>query len=238
MTRPGSLFHPLPPAPTFIGGWSAIGAIDAIYRAFGEAVPESVPASSGGDICSLVWWGRRSDGEPWADGSPYPVDRGRRRAVTARTRSCTSRNRPPGSPRPRCGEPQPLARRAGRARLRLGRFGEIPWRNGPRPEDSAARGRGVHLRRRSYAREPRGPRRRPLRSSERRRARAARRDTHPVRQGHAGGSPGGKRARARDGRRRGFGEPSDRDPAAVFEDIREGHLTEARARLDYPQAFS
>ena len=41
VTRPGSLFHPLPPAPTFIGGWAAIGAIDAIYRAFGEAVPES-----------------------------------------------------------------------------------------------------------------------------------------------------------------------------------------------------
>src|SRR5205085_8351594 len=73
VTRPGSLFHPLEPAPTFIGGWAAIGAIDAIYRAVGAAVPEAVPATSGGDICSLVWWGRRADGEPWADGSPHPV---------------------------------------------------------------------------------------------------------------------------------------------------------------------
>ena len=36
----------------------------------------------------------------------------------------------------------------------------------------------------------------------------------------------------------GFGEPALRDPAAVASDIREGYLTEARARLDYPQAFS
>ena len=77
VTRPGTLFHPLPPAPTFIGGWAAHGAVDAIYRALGDAVPESVPASSGGDICSLVWWGRRrATGEPWADGSPHPIGQG------------------------------------------------------------------------------------------------------------------------------------------------------------------
>src|SRR5215470_4883829 len=63
VTRPGSLFHPLPPAPTFIGGWAAIGAMDAILRAFGSVLPELVPATSGGDICSLVWWGRRRSGE-------------------------------------------------------------------------------------------------------------------------------------------------------------------------------
>ena len=60
VTRPGSLFHPLPPAPTFIGGWSAIGAlVDSIYRAFGEACRSRCRASSGGDIGSLVWWGTR-----------------------------------------------------------------------------------------------------------------------------------------------------------------------------------
>ena len=77
ITRPGSMFHPVEPAPTFIGGWAAIGAIDAIYRAIGQAAQELVPASSGGDICSLVWWGRRREtGEPWADGSPHPVGQG------------------------------------------------------------------------------------------------------------------------------------------------------------------
>src|SRR5581483_6393680 len=45
LTRPGSLFHPLPPAPTFVGGWATVGGIDAIYSAFGKALPTSVPAS-------------------------------------------------------------------------------------------------------------------------------------------------------------------------------------------------
>ena len=85
----------------FIGGWSAIGAIDAIYRAFGEAVPESVPASSGGDICSLVWWGRRATASRGRTGRRTRSARGRLPAVTAPTRSCTSRSRPPGSRRPR-----------------------------------------------------------------------------------------------------------------------------------------
>ena len=77
VTRPGSLFHPLPPAPTFVGGWATVGGIDAIYSAFGKALPTSVPASSGGDICALLWWGRRSaSGEPWVDGSPRPVGQG------------------------------------------------------------------------------------------------------------------------------------------------------------------
>ena len=50
--------------------------MDAIFRALGEAAPEAVPASSGGDIARLVWWGRHPDGEPWADGSPHPVGQG------------------------------------------------------------------------------------------------------------------------------------------------------------------
>lgn len=77
VTRPGTLFHPLPPAPTFVGGWPAFQAIEAIYQAVGRAVPEAVPASSGGDICSIVWWGvRERTGDPWADGSPHPVGQG------------------------------------------------------------------------------------------------------------------------------------------------------------------
>lgn len=77
ITRPGSLFEPKSPAPTFLYGWPAIQAIDVIYRAISEAVPQSVPAGSGGCICSLVWWGRRADtGEAWVDGEPHPVGQG------------------------------------------------------------------------------------------------------------------------------------------------------------------
>lgn len=76
-TRPGTMFHPLPPAPCFIYGWAALQAIEVIYHAISKAVPSAVPAQSGGCICSCVWWGTRvRTGEPWADGSPHPVGQG------------------------------------------------------------------------------------------------------------------------------------------------------------------
>lgn len=77
VTRPGTMFHPQPPAPCFLYGWPALQAIEVIYRAIAAAVPEAVPASSGGCICSVVWWGRRAaTGEPWADGAPHPTGQG------------------------------------------------------------------------------------------------------------------------------------------------------------------
>lgn len=80
VTRPGTMFHPLSPSPCFLYGWPALQAIEAIYHAVSHALPEVVPACSGGDICSLVWWGVREEtGEPWADGSPHPVGQGAHR---------------------------------------------------------------------------------------------------------------------------------------------------------------
>ncbi len=77
VTRPGTMFHPLPPSPCFLYGWPADQAIEVIYKAIAEAIPEAVPAQSGGCICSVVWWGtREKTGEPWADGSPHPVGQG------------------------------------------------------------------------------------------------------------------------------------------------------------------
>jgi N-methylhydantoinase B len=77
VTRPGSMFHPLPPSPCFLYGWPALQAIEVIYNAVSKVMPQAVPACSGGDICGLVWWGvREATGEPWADGSPHPVGQG------------------------------------------------------------------------------------------------------------------------------------------------------------------
>jgi N-methylhydantoinase B len=77
VTRPNSLFHAMPPAPCFLVGWATGHAIEVIYQALAEAGPERVPASSGGDIVALVWWGvRERTQEPWADGSPHPVGQG------------------------------------------------------------------------------------------------------------------------------------------------------------------
>ena len=77
ITKPGTLFHPLSPAPCFLYGWPALQAIEVIYKALGTKFPEKVPASSGGCINGIVYWGQREkSGEPWADGSPHPVGQG------------------------------------------------------------------------------------------------------------------------------------------------------------------
>lgn len=77
VTRPGTMFHPLPPAPCFLYGWPGLQAIEVIYDAIGKALPHAVPASSGGCICGLTWWGTRAvTNEPWADGAPHPVGQG------------------------------------------------------------------------------------------------------------------------------------------------------------------
>ena len=77
ITKPGTLFHPISPAPCFLYGWPALQAIEVFYRALGTKFPENVPASSGGCINGIVWWGIREEtGEPWADGAPHPVGQG------------------------------------------------------------------------------------------------------------------------------------------------------------------
>ena len=77
ITKPGTLFHPLSPAPCFLYGWPALQAIEVFYKALGTKFPENVPASSGGCINGIVWWGiREKTREPWADGAPHPVGQG------------------------------------------------------------------------------------------------------------------------------------------------------------------
>jgi N-methylhydantoinase B len=77
VARPGSMFHPLSPSPTFLCTWSALQAIEVVYDAVAKAIPGAVPAWSGSCLCALVWWGvREGTGEPWADGSPHPIGQG------------------------------------------------------------------------------------------------------------------------------------------------------------------
>jgi N-methylhydantoinase B len=77
ITRPGSLFHPVSPAPCFMYGIPSDHAIELVLRALATELPDAVPAASGGDINALVWWGTRAaTGAPWADGAPHPVGQG------------------------------------------------------------------------------------------------------------------------------------------------------------------
>lgn len=68
VTRPGSMFHPLPPSPCFLYAWPELVASEAINHALSEALPNSIPAGSGADFCIVAWWGVRENGVPWGDG--------------------------------------------------------------------------------------------------------------------------------------------------------------------------
>jgi N-methylhydantoinase B len=77
VARPGSMFNPVPPSPCNLGHFGGLQAIEVVCEALAGAMPDAVPASSGGDLCPIVWWGvRDGTGEPWADGSPHPVGQG------------------------------------------------------------------------------------------------------------------------------------------------------------------
>jgi len=77
VTRPGSMFHPLPPSPCFLYGWPFLQSTEAMYHALAQANPDIAPAWSGGDILTIVWWGNReATGEAWADASPHPIGQG------------------------------------------------------------------------------------------------------------------------------------------------------------------
>jgi N-methylhydantoinase B len=239
VTRPGTLFHPESPAPCFLYGWAGDQAIEAIYQAVAQAMPEAVPACSGGDICALVWWGEREGtGEPWTDGSPHPIGQGGHaggdggsslmHVSEAATRfTCTEVWE---AKTPWLLERVELAQDScgpGRHRGGLGldmtfhmledawltsaleRTRNAPWGLGGGGE---ARPNSLELV------APDG--------TSRWIAKATR---VAVRKGsvvhlHTGG--GG-----------GYGPPSERDPEAVHRDVREGYVSEEYARRHYPHAF-
>jgi N-methylhydantoinase B len=64
-TRPGTLFHPLPPAPIFTYSWAGRIAADVCHRALASALPERIPAGSGGDLPCFVWWDAGPGGMDW-----------------------------------------------------------------------------------------------------------------------------------------------------------------------------
>ena len=76
-TRPGSMFHPLPPSPCYHFGAPCGQIIEAIFNAFSKAQPDMVPARSADDICAISWWGyRKNTGEFWSHASPHPIGSG------------------------------------------------------------------------------------------------------------------------------------------------------------------
>lgn len=77
ITKPGTIYHPLPPSPCFMFGWAGLPIMEGLLSAIGQASPELVTARSGACILTIIWWGaREKTGEVWAAGSPLPVGQG------------------------------------------------------------------------------------------------------------------------------------------------------------------
>jgi N-methylhydantoinase B len=240
LTTPGTLFHPEPPAPCFLYGWASDQAMEVIYQALYNAMPEAVPASCGGDICALVFWGNREQTrEPWTDGGPHGVGQGAHargdgqsglmHISEAATRVTSAEVAEAKNPwlMDRAELAQDSAG-AGRYRGGLGvdhsfRFLEDSYmtstvertKNAPwgLAGGTEARPNAVELELPDGTRVPY--------------SKATRVEI-----------PKGAVVHLRTGGGGGYGPPSERDPAAVREDVRNGYLSEASAREQYPHAFA
>lgn len=65
VTRPGSIVHPLPPGAVAARTNASQKIVEAMLRAFAQAVPDRVTAGSHGQISTCGFGGRNSDGAPF-----------------------------------------------------------------------------------------------------------------------------------------------------------------------------
>ncbi|WP_254861576.1 hydantoinase B/oxoprolinase family protein [Halovivax gelatinilyticus] len=56
----GNLFNAQYPSPTYTL-WASMLAVDVVFKALAKAMPERIPASTGGDICSVMLYGDDPD---------------------------------------------------------------------------------------------------------------------------------------------------------------------------------
>jgi N-methylhydantoinase B len=236
ITRPGTLFHALSPAPCFLYGWAAEQAMEGLFESLAAVAPDGIPADSGGDVCALVWWGDRNRrGEAWADGAAHPIGQGAHtrgdgaHALMHHSEAATrlapvevweARN-------PWVVERLALAADscgAGRHRGGLGldvtfRLVEDAWLTSALEHTKRAPkgfAGGTTARANAIALElPDGT---TVRFGKVTRLRV----------------PAGAAVHLRTGGGGGYGDPSGREPEAVRSDLREGYISEAHAREHYP----
>jgi N-methylhydantoinase B len=239
IARPGSMFHPVAPSPCFLYGWPAMQSMEVIYDAVSKAMPTAVPACSGGDICALVWWGEREEtGEPWADGSPHPVGQGASvhhdgaNSLLHHAEAATrfSPTEVWESKNPWLLEKVELAPDSGGAGLHRGGLGvDLFFQAREDMYVTAAVERtktapwGLEG---GLAARPNGAAMRLADGSRTYFGKATRLKV-----------PKGATIELYNGGGGGYGDPAERDPDAVHDDVREGYFTEEFSRRNYPHAF-
>ena len=73
---PGTVMHAVPPAPTFTL-WTGLLAVEVVTKAFAKAMPDAVPACSGGDVFSMMGVGVHPDtGKVWLEATNEGVGLG------------------------------------------------------------------------------------------------------------------------------------------------------------------
>lgn len=73
VTVPGSVMHAVDPMPTFTL-WTGLLAGEVILKALAKGMPELIPASSGGDVCSMMGLGLNPrTGEQWLEATNEAV---------------------------------------------------------------------------------------------------------------------------------------------------------------------
>lgn len=77
ISRSGSMFHPVPPQPTFMYGWPLNSLVEALFQAFTMALPGCVPSGSAGDLCGVMFWMYDKEcREMRVASTPHPVGMG------------------------------------------------------------------------------------------------------------------------------------------------------------------
>ena len=237
-TRPASIFEPLPPAPIFLSGYAGVHASDLVHRALSDALPDLIVAGNAGDICGFSVHGVDDNGRFWIAGANHAVGMGASVhhdqtsplmiMATSGVKSASAEMNEAGG--------HVVVERT-----------ELAVDSGGAGRQRGGLGLNATYRMRDHARL----------------VALTERTTSPA-WGLHGGQSGransvslhhpdatveeftkvtalellpGARFNMCTGGGGGFGPPSERDPAAVREDVREGYITEEAARHDYPHAY-
>jgi N-methylhydantoinase B len=238
ITRPGSMFHPVSPQPCFLYGWPLMAAMEAINEAVSQAADGLAPSGGVADNVGLMVYGRGGEhDELWTGGSVMPVGYGAHAGgdgatlfVPALAFSTMVPMEIDETKSPLVYESMEFIPNSGGA----GRWrGGMGWRREYRVvEDCRAIStiEGTKV-------PPRGQRGGLPGAPNRLAIAQPAGELRDRGKGTAIGLAKGARVLIEAGGGGGYGPPSERDPAAVRHDLREGYITEAHARTHYPHAL-